>query len=125
MPAQFGQLLENPQILLSPEKLTVLAARIDEVSPGSSEQVIGAAQVALGDAVTNIFLIGTGIVAVGLAIGLFMPRIRMRGREELMAEAAGETPPPEDEEAGGFGVEQCLPRVVLGWRQEAAGAPGE
>ena len=66
---------------------------------------------------TDIFLIGVGIVATGLAIGLFMPRVRMRGREELLAEAQGRTLPDKDDgdgEASGFGVEP-----------EEAGAPGE
>ena len=116
VPSQFSELLNDPQRLLSPESLGALTAAIERQSPGASENVIIAARVALGDSVTSIFLVGVGIVSVGLAIGLFMPRIRMRGREELMAEARGEglAEDGDDEESGGFGVEP-----------EEAGAPGE
>lgn len=115
VPAQFSELFSDPQRLLSPESLALMRARIEQASPGAADDVIQGAQLALGDAITDIFLIGVGIVAVGLAIGLFMPRVRMRGREELMAEAQGERLPAEDEaaETGGFGVEP-----------EEAGAPG-
>ena len=115
VPGQFGELFSDPQRLLSPESLAMLRERIDQASPGAADEVIQSAQIALGDAVTDIFLIGMAIVSVGLAIGLFMPRVRMRGREELMAEARGEKPPDEGEsdERGSFGVEP-----------EEAGAPG-
>ncbi len=116
VPGQFGELFSDPQRLLSPESLAMLRERIDQASPGAADEVIQSAQIALGDAVTDIFLIGMAIVAVGLAIGLFMPRVRMRGREELMAEAQGATlaEDGDEEEPGGFGVEP-----------EEAGAPGE
>lgn len=116
VPEQFGELFSDPQRLLSPESLAMLRERIDQASPGAADEVIQSAQIALGDAVTDIFLIGMAIVAVGLAIGLFMPRIHMRGREELMAEAQGATlaEDGDEEEPGGFGVEP-----------EEAGAPGE
>lgn len=115
VPSQFGDLLSDPQRLLGDESLAKLTAAIEQQSPGASGGVIEAARVALSDSVTGIFLVGVGIVAVGFAIGLLMPRIRMRSREELMAEAQGESPPGEDdkEERGGFGAEP-----------EEAGAPG-
>lgn len=118
VPEQFSELLSDPQRLLSPESVERLTAAIEGQSPGTSESVLTAARVALADSVTGIFLVGVGIVAVGIAIGLLMPRIKMRGREELMAEAQGEQPPAdgedEGEERGGFGVEP-----------EEAGSPGE
>lgn len=112
---QFGELLSDPQRLLSDESLARLTAAIERQSPGASEGVIDAARLALSDSVTGIFLVGVGIIAVGFAIGLFMPRIRMRSREDLMAEASGEILPDEDDPGGpgGFGVEP-----------EEAGAPG-
>ncbi len=116
VPPQFGELLSEPEKLLREDSLAALHARIEQASPGAADGVIQSAQLALGDAITGIFLIGVGFVAVGLAIGLLMPRVRMRGREELMAEAQGEAPPgdaEESEEPGGFGVEP-----------EEAGAPG-
>ncbi len=117
VPAQFGELLNDPQRLLRAESLEHLTATIEEQSPGSSADIIVAAQAALSDSVTDIFLIAVGIVATGLVIGVLMPRIRMRSREELLAEASGERTPAEDEdteEAGGFGAEP-----------EEAGSPGE
>ena len=116
VPPQFGELLSEPEKLLREDSLAALHARIEQASPGAADGVIQSAQLALGNAITGIFLIGVGFVAVGLAIGLLMPRVRMRGREELMAEAQGEAPPgdaEEGEEPGGFGVEP-----------EEAGAPG-
>ncbi len=116
VPDQFSELFSDPQRLLSPESLAMMRTRIEQVSPGAADEVIGSAQIALGDSITGIFLIGMGIVAVGLVIGLFMPRVRMRGREELMAEARGEQLPADGEdleERPGFGPEP-----------EEAGAPG-
>ncbi len=105
VPPEFEILIEDPQILLRPESVAALAATIDAQSPGTSGDVIEAARVALASSVTDIFLVGVAIVSVGLAIGLFMPRIKMRGREEMMEEAAREP---------GFGSEP-----------EEVGAPGE
>ncbi len=116
VPDQFSQLFSDPQRLLSPESLAMMRARIEQVSPGAADEVIGNAQIALGDAITGIFLIGVGIVAVGLVIGMFMPRVRMRGREEMMAEARGEQLPADDED-----MDQ---RPGFGPGPEEAGAPG-
>ena len=119
VPPQFGELLAEPERLLREDTLALMRARIEQASPGAADEVIQSAQIALGDAVTDIFLIGVGIVAVGLAIGLFMPRVRMRGREEMMEEAQSGGPPmdtmDEDEDAqpGAFGADP-----------EEAGAPG-
>ncbi len=123
VPPRFGQLLDDPQRLLSPDAVARLTEAIEEVSPGTAEQVIRAAQLALGEAVTDIFLIGVGIVALGLAIGLFMPRVEMRGREELMAEA-------EAAEAGaatpeGATAADLSRRGSFRSEPEDAGAPGE
>ena len=116
VPDQFSELFSDPQRLLSPESLAMMRTRIEQASPGAADEVIGNAQIALGHSITDIFLIGVGIVAVGLVIGLFMPRVRMRGREELMAEARGEQPPADDEE-----LEE---RPAFGAGPEEAGAPG-
>ena len=123
VPDGFSQLLENPQLLLDPDRVAALTARIEEATPGAGERVIGAAQVALGESVTDIFLIGVGIVALGLAIGLFMPRVRMRGREELMAEAAG----GRGRRRAGEEAAAAAPFEPGGFRSEPeeAGAPGE
>ena len=119
VPEQFGELFSDPQRLLSPESLTLMRERIEQASPGSADGVIQSAQIALGDAITDIFLIGVGIVAVGFIIGLCMPRVRMRGREEMMEEARSGGPPmdtmdeDEDPQPGAFGADP-----------EEAGAPG-
>ena len=105
VPPEFEVLIEDPQILLRPEAVAALATTIDAQSPGTSGEVIGAARIALASSITEIFLVGVGIVSLGLAIGLFMPRIQMRGREEMLEDAAAEP---------GFGSEP-----------EEVGAPGE
>jgi hypothetical protein len=84
VPARFSELIDDPQILLSPERVALFSQTIDSEAPGTSEQVVGAAQIALADAITEIFLVAAAIVAVGLVIGMFMPRIQMRSREEMM-----------------------------------------
>ena len=111
------QLVENPQILLNPEEVARLTAAIDASRPGASGAIIEAARVALADSVTDIFLIGVGIVALGLAIGLFMPRVRMRGREELLAEARGEG--ADDDEAARAEAPE------FAGDPERAGSPGQ
>lgn len=113
------QLVENPQILLNPEEVARLTAAIDASWPGASGAIIEAARVALADSVTDIFLIGVGIVALGLAIGLFMPRVRMRGREELLAEARGEGADASADEAAGAEAPE------FAGDPERAGSPGQ
>lgn len=84
VPPQFSQVLEDPQILLSPEGAAAFAAAVEKQAPGTSEQVVSSARVALGDAVTELFLVATVISIVGLIIGLFMPRTELRGRPSPM-----------------------------------------
>ncbi len=120
VPPRFSQLLDDPQILLNPEAVARLTAAIEAASPGASGDVIDAARVALADSVTDIFLIGVGIVALGLAIGLFMPRVRMRGREELLAEARGEGADASDDEA----ADEAEAPEFAG-DPERAGSPGQ
>lgn len=115
------QLVENPQILLNPEEVARLTAAIDASRPGASGAIIEAARVALADSVTDIFLIGVGIVALGLAIGLFMPRVRMRGREELLAEARGEGADASDDDGDPAGAEA----PEFPGDPERAGSPGQ
>lgn len=121
------QLVENPQILLNPEEVTRLTAAIDASRPGASGPIIEAARLALADSVTDIFLIGVGIVALGLAIGLFMPRVHMRGREDLLAEARdGEADTDAEEDAGEVGAEDApAPESGLAGEPDKAGAPGK
>lgn len=116
------QLVENPQILLNPEEVARLTAAIDASRPGASGAIIEAARVALADSVTDIFLIGVGIVALGLAIGLFMPRVRMRGREELLAEARGDDADASDD--GGQAADGAEAPEFAG-DPERAGSPGQ
>ena len=87
---EFTQLLNDPQRLLSPASKLKMFLDIEKQSPGSGETVINNAQLALGQSVTDLFLVGVGIVAVGFVIGLFLPRVKMRSREDLMAAAQGE-----------------------------------
>ena len=86
---EFTQLLNDPQRLLSPASRLSLFFNIEKQSPGAGETVINNAQLALGQSVTDLFLIGVGIVAVGFVIGLFLPRVKMRSREDLIAAAQG------------------------------------
>lgn len=121
------QLVENPQVLLNPEEVARLTVAIEASQPGASGAIIEAARLALADSVTDIFLIGVGIVALGLAIGMFMPRVHMRGREDLIAEArAGEA---GAEEAGveddAVTADNAPPESGLAGEPDKAGAPGQ
>ena len=90
IPSEFGELLTDPQILLSPEALAGFAAAVDAQSPGTSGDIIEAARVALASSITELFLIGAVVALIGLVIGLFLPRIEMRGREEMMRAREGQ-----------------------------------
>lgn len=116
------QLVENPQLLLNPDAVARLTAAIEASQPGASGPIIEAARVALADSITDIFLIGVGVVAVGLAIGMFMPRVRMRGREELLAEAEaqGADGDASDDDGDPAGAEA----PEFAGDPEQAGAPG-
>lgn len=122
------QLVENPQVLLNPEEVARLTVAIEASQPGASGAIIEAARLALADSVTDIFLIGVGIVALGLAIGMFMPRVHMRGREDLIAEArAGEADADEagvDEDAAAA-IDDAPPESGLAGEPDKAGAPGQ
>lgn len=115
------QLVENPQLLLNPEAVARLTAAIEAGQAGASGPIIEAARVALADSITDIFLIGVGVVAVGLAIGLFMPRVRMRGRDELLAEAQGAD---ASDDIGGDPVGAGDDAPEFAGDPERAGAPG-
>jgi EmrB/QacA subfamily drug resistance transporter len=101
VPPRFSELINDPQILLSPERVALFSQAIDAEAPGTSEQVIGAARVALADSITEIFLLAAAITAIGVVIGLFMPRIHLRGHEEMMAaDTSGPTDAGQREEVG-------------------------
>ena len=121
------QLVENPQVLLNPEEVARLTVAIEASQPGASGAIIEAARLALADSVTDIFLIGVGIVALGLAIGMFMPRVHMRGREDLIAEArAGEAGTDEaGAEDDAVTADNAPPESGLAGEPDKAGAPGQ
>ena len=70
-----------------------------------------------------------GIVALGLAIGMFMPRVHMRGREDLIAEArAGEAGAGEagaDEAGADDDADAETPESGFAGEPDKAGAPGK
>lgn len=119
------QLVENPQLLLNPEAVARLTAAIEASQPGASGPIVEAARVALAGSITDIFLIGVGVAAVGLAIGMFMPRVRMRGREELLAEARDADGAASGDGASGDGDPAGAGAPEFAGDPEQAGAPGE
>ncbi len=126
VPPRFGQLLDDPQILLNPEAVARLTVAIETASPGASGGVIDSARVALANSITDIFLIGVGIVALGLAIGLFMPRVHMRGREDLLAEArAGEAGADDDDTAAATPEDASMPEAAPAPEGGFTGEPDE
>lgn len=79
-----AQLQERPQLLLDPDATAVFRDGIEARAPGTADAVIEAAQVALGSAITDLFFVSTFVMLVAILIAAFLPRIKMRTREEMV-----------------------------------------
>ena len=84
VPPEFSRLLDDPQFLLSPARLATFTDAVEAQAPGTAGAVVASARAALATSITDLFVIGALVAAFGLLIGLFLPRIRMLSREDLM-----------------------------------------
>ncbi len=92
-PVGFDDLKERPQILLEPESLAAFRESVEVDAPGTSTVVIETARAALAFSITDLFFIAAVAMLIGLGVAFFLPRIRERRREELLAETPGPPPP--------------------------------
>ena len=99
IPLEFSALLDDPQFLLSPERLAAFTETVEAQAPGTSAAVVASARAALASSITDLFVIGAVVAAIGLFIGLFLPRVRMLSREDLMQrmQAPGAADPAQAE----------------------------
>lgn len=89
LPTGFEELRQSPQLLLSMETLRPFRESVEAEAPGTSAAVIETARGALASTVTELFLIAAVAMAAAVVVAFFLPPIRQRGRDELLA--GGET----------------------------------
>ena len=89
-PVGFEDLKERPQILLEPESLAAFRESVEVDAPGTAAGVIETARAALAFSITDLFFIAAAAMLIGLGVAFFLPRIRARRREELLAETPDE-----------------------------------
>ena len=99
IPLEFSALLDDPQFLLSPERLAAFTDTVEAEAPGTSAAVVASARAALASSITDLFVIGAVVASFGLLIGLFLPRVRMLSSEDLMQrmQAPGAADPAQAE----------------------------
>ncbi len=108
-PQGFDQLKENPEVLLSPDRLVEFTAVIEQRAPGTSEAVINTAREALAVPVTDVFMYAAAVMLVALVVAILLPRVQFHTQEEMMAamrQARGSMGPP------GAAAEMPVPAVV-------------
>ena len=96
-PADFDELREAPQILLSRETLAPFRESLEADAPGTAAMVIGTARDALAGTITDLFQIAALMMVAALVATLFLPPIRQQRREELLAELIAQEPPAPPE----------------------------
>jgi hypothetical protein len=80
-PEPLGSLAHNPQALLDPGAQTVLMAFFEplgEQGVALFNQVLETLKLALNSAITQVFLIGCGVVIVAWVVNLFIKEIPLR-----------------------------------------------
>jgi EmrB/QacA subfamily drug resistance transporter len=89
IPTSQLRLFENPQLLLSPETV----ARIQQAfaaygAAGDSlfAQLIATIRLSLAQAISDVFLVGAMLIALGLVATLFLREIPLRGKDDPVAE---------------------------------------
>ena len=99
IPLEFSALLDDPQFLLSPERLAAFTDTVEAEAPGTSAAVVESARAALASSITDLFVIGAVVASFGLLIGLFLPRVRILSSEDLMQrmQAPGAADPAQAE----------------------------
>ena len=99
IPLEFSALLDDPQFLLSPERLAAFTDTVEAEAPGTSAAVVASARAALASSITDLFVIGAVVASFGLLIGLFLPRVRMLSSEDFMQrmQAPGAADPAQAE----------------------------
>ena len=88
-------LMRRPQTLLDPEALERFRASVEATDPGAADAVIETARGALAGTLTELFLIGAGVMALALVIAAFLPSVRARTSAELVRDADADTPSAE------------------------------
>ena len=112
-PQGFDQLKENPEVLLSPDRLVGFTTAIEQQAPGTSEAVIATAREALAVPVTDVFMYAAIVMLVALAVAIILPRVQFHTQEEMLAAmrqaAAGAGPPRDSAGAGPPGLPARTP----------------
>lgn len=93
---QLNSLAHNPQALVSAEAQTALKNTLEQMGPSGAtlyNEIIQVLHQALSTALSEIFWIGLGIVAVGLIASLFIREIPLRRQHGDSELAKGDQPP--------------------------------
>ena len=101
LPAERLEALQNPQVLLAPEATLALKqsfAAFGEQGQTLFEQLIHVMRVSLGQAITELFLVGVATLLLGFVLTIFIREIplRKRDRTPLAEQQSSGAEAPED-----------------------------
>ncbi|MHB9090224.1 MAG: MDR family MFS transporter [Chloroflexota bacterium] len=95
VPADKLAMLQNPQVLMSPQVATQLQQGLGALGPQGQalfQQLMAVTRTSLATAITDVFALAAATMAVALVVTLFLPEVPLRGRhQEPVAEPAETT----------------------------------
>ena len=89
-PELLGRLQESPQMLVDPSATATLAAAFARLGPNGAallEQVLDGVRTALAAAISDVFLVSAGVIALAFVATLFLKEVPLRGRRSVPAPA--------------------------------------
>lgn len=89
-PELLGRLQESPQMLVDPSATAALASAFARLGPNGAamlEQVLNSVRSALAAAISDVFLVSAGVIALAFVATLFLKEVPLRGRRSVPAPA--------------------------------------
>ena len=89
-PELLGRLQESPQMLVDPSATAALAGAFARLGPNGTamlEQVLNSVRSALAAAISDVFLVSAGVIALAFVATLFLKEVPLRGRRSVPAPA--------------------------------------
>ena len=90
--AQLGPIVSNPQALLDPATQTALTAQLAALGPSAVQigaQIAAVLRNAVAAAITEVFMVGAGLIAIAFLASFFLREIPLRKARHSMTEEIG------------------------------------
>jgi hypothetical protein len=89
IPGSQLSLFENPQLLLSPDAVARIQQGFAAYGPAGEAlfaQLLATIRLSLAQAISDVFLVGALLIALGLIATLFLREIPLRGKDDPLSE---------------------------------------